>query len=84
MIGYSKKNREIIRETAFDNKKKKPRLKFNPRLALTGFRTTGPWGIHKKDVFSVSGTGGSEKKIRDSATVLPIRVEPNGLSYQGY
>ena len=42
MIGYSKKNVEIIRESAFNEKKKKPRLKFNPRSALTGVRTTGP------------------------------------------
>ena len=27
---------------AFDNKKKKPGLKFNPSLALTGVQTTGP------------------------------------------
>ena len=30
---------KIIQETAFDNKKKKP------RLALTGVRTTGPWRL---------------------------------------
>ena len=34
---------KIIRESAFDEKKKKPGLKFNHRLALTGFRTTGAW-----------------------------------------
>ena len=35
---------KINRESAFDKKKKKkkPGLKFNPRLALTGVRTTGP------------------------------------------
>ena len=43
MIGYAKKIIEkIIRESAIDKKKKKPRLKFNPGLALTGVRTTGP------------------------------------------
>ena len=41
MIGYSKRIEKIIRESAFDEKKKKPGLKFNPRLALTGLRTTG-------------------------------------------
>ena len=41
MIGYSKRMEKIIRESAFDEKKKKPRLKFNPRLASTGLRTTG-------------------------------------------
>ena len=45
MIGYSKKNKEIIRESAFDSKKKKPGLKFNLRLALTGVRTTGLWYV---------------------------------------
>ena len=34
---------KIIRESAFDKKKKKLGLKFNPRLAVTGIRTTGPW-----------------------------------------
>ena len=29
-----------MRWSAFDKKKKKPRLKFNPGLALTGVRTT--------------------------------------------
>ena len=43
MIGYSKRIEKIIRENAFDEKKKKPVLKFNPRLALTGLRTTGAW-----------------------------------------
>ena len=41
MIGYSTRIEKIIRESAFDEKKKKPGLKFNPRLALTGLRTTG-------------------------------------------
>ena len=38
-----KRIKKIIRESAFDSKKKKPGLKFNLRLALTGVRTTGPW-----------------------------------------
>jgi len=42
MIGYAKKIEKIIRESAFDKKKKKPGLKFNPGLALTRVRTTGP------------------------------------------
>ena len=32
MIGYAKKIEKIIRESAFDKKKKKPGLKFNPWL----------------------------------------------------
>ena len=43
MIGYAKKIEKIIQESAFDKMKKKPGLKFNPGLALTGVRTTGPW-----------------------------------------
>ena len=37
-----KRIEKIIRKSAFDKKIKKPRLKFNPGLALTGVRTTGP------------------------------------------
>ena len=45
MTGYSKKNRiKSIQERAFDEKKK-PWLKFNPRFALTGLRTTGPRAV---------------------------------------
>ena len=39
MIGYSKKNREIVRENAFKEKKKRPWSKFNPGLALIRLRT---------------------------------------------
>ena len=41
MIGYAKKIEKITRGSAFDKKKNKPGLKFNPGLALTGVRTTG-------------------------------------------
>ena len=37
-----KRIEKIIRENASEQKKKKPRIKFNPGLALTGLRTTGP------------------------------------------
>ena len=40
-----KRIEKIIREKAFDENKKKPGLKFNPRLAVTGVRTTGPWMV---------------------------------------
>ena len=40
MIGYAKKIEKIIRGSAFDKKKNKPGLKFNPGLALTGVPTT--------------------------------------------
>ena len=42
MIGYSKRIEKIIRESAFDNNKKKAGLKFNTGLVLIGVRTTGP------------------------------------------
>jgi len=48
MIGYSKRREKIIRESAYDKKKKKPGLKFNPGLVLTGVRTTGPWFTNYK------------------------------------
>ena len=32
-------------ENALEQKKKEPRLKFNPGLALIGLRTTGSWGL---------------------------------------
>ena len=47
MIGYPKKTRETIPESAFDKKKKKPGLKFNPGLALTGVRTTGSQALNQ-------------------------------------
>ena len=43
MIGYSKRIEKIIRESAFDNMKKKPGLIFNPKLALSGVRTIVRW-----------------------------------------
>ena len=43
MIGCSKKNRENYQpENAFEQKKKKPRIKFNPGLAIIGLWITGP------------------------------------------
>ena len=51
MIGYAKKIEKIIQESAFDKMKKKPGLKFNPGLALTGVRTTGPWRLMRLPYF---------------------------------
>ena len=45
-----KRIEKIIPESAFDNKKKKPGLKSNPRLALTGVQTTGPRRTQVKKV----------------------------------
>ena len=41
MIDSPKGKEKIIRETAFEKKKKEPGLKFDPGLALIGPRTTG-------------------------------------------
>ena len=40
-----KRIEKIILKNAFQQKKKKLGLKFNPGLALTGFRTTGPRNV---------------------------------------
>ena len=49
MIGDALKRREkVIQENAFEQKKKKNRLQFNPGLALSGLRTTGPEGSVKR------------------------------------
>ena len=50
MIGYAKKIEKIIQESAFDKMKKKPGLKFNPGLALTGVRTTSPGPRNRPDL----------------------------------
>ena len=47
MIGYSKRNRKNIEENAFERKKKKPRIKFNP----IAFEQLGP-GVQVTWVFS--------------------------------
>ena len=46
-----KTTKKIIRESAFDSKKKKPGLKFNLRLALTCIRKTGPRASHIKRAY---------------------------------
>ena len=49
MIGYSKKNRENYPGVLLTKRKQKPALKFNPALAITGVRTTGPrWECSKQ------------------------------------
>ena len=42
MIGSSKKTKKIIRENAFEHKKKKLGLNLTPGEGLIGLRTTGP------------------------------------------
>ena len=43
-----KRIEKIIRQNAFDKKKKKPGLKSNPRLALIGLRATWALGAGQK------------------------------------
>jgi len=53
LIECSKNNRENYPGKSFEQKKKKPRLKFNPGLVLIGLRTTGPWNLKEKYFYSV-------------------------------
>ena len=46
-----KKIQKIIRENAFNKKKKKPGLKFNPASALTRVQTTGLRTIPRENIF---------------------------------
>ena len=59
MIGSSKNRTEIIRENAFEHKKKKPELNLTPGYALISLQTTGPcWiVIYPMDLSNVWTTG---------------------------
>ena len=46
-----KRIEKIIRQNAFEQKKKKPRLRLNPGLVLISLQTTGPWSCDKDKVF---------------------------------
>lgn len=48
-----KRIEKIIPENAFEQKKKKPGLKFNPGLVRIGLRTTGPWNLKENYFYSV-------------------------------
>ena len=52
---------KIVRENAFDEKKERPGLKFNPGFALIGLRTTAP-GCPAK--VQRKRRGGSKRKKR--------------------
>ena len=54
MIGYYKKIEKIIRESAFDKKKRNPGLKFNPELALT--RLSNNWALISNQFLLVSAS----------------------------
>ena len=59
MIGSSKNRTEIIRENAFEHKKKKPGLNLTPGYSLISLQTTGPcWiVIYPMDLSNVWTTG---------------------------
>ena len=59
MIGSTKNRTEIIRENAFEHKKKKPGLNLTPGYALISLQTTGPcWiVIYPMDLSNVWTTG---------------------------
>ena len=63
-----KRIEKTIWESAFEEKKEKPRLKFNPVLLLIVLRTTGPRGIYQG--FFVPGEG----KIHDFVLSSKERV----------
>ena len=44
-LDTAKRIERIIKENAFDEKKKKSGLKLNPALAPTGFEKLGPKGV---------------------------------------
>ena len=45
---------KTVRENAFDEKKKRPWLKFNPGLALIGLRTTEPSRLDFPTILKIS------------------------------
>ena len=47
---------KITRDSGFDEKKKKPGLKFNPGSVLTGVQTTGPCSLLPMIVAGVHAT----------------------------
>ena len=57
------------------NKRKKPRLKFIPGLALIGLRTTGPWGLTSRGSY-IQGSYSQE-------VLHPGVLQPGGLTSRG-
>ena len=49
-----KRIEKIIWKNAFEQKKKKPRLKFNHWSALIGLRITGPWRVMNINSYNMS------------------------------
>ena len=80
-----KRIEKIVRENAFDEKKKRPGLKFNPGLALIGLRTPGPWA---SDISRGRGPAKFPKKReipRNSPEILPNTCRQNIFNtYLGY
>ena len=53
MIGWSKNSKKNNPRKCFQQKKKKPALKFNPGQLLISLPTAGPWGV--KPAFQFAG-----------------------------
>ena len=62
-----KRIEKVVRENAFDEKKERPGLKFNPGFALIGLRTTAP-GCPAKVQRKRRGGGGRGSKRKKRAT----------------
>ena len=60
-----KRIEKIIRKNAFEPKKNKPRLKFNPGLALIAFEQLGPEDLETFDVETETGITESQEAIDD-------------------
>ena len=71
-----KNNREIIRENAFEQKKKKP------GLALLGLRTTGPWGLDGIRPWTVKFPMRSRVQKRHARSYLRISFRQSALNTQ--
>ena len=83
-----KRIEKIIRESAFDNKKKEAGLKFNPGLVLTGVRITGPWTDNASSsllVFSHDVTAAIlVSQNNEMAAMLVSQTNPVGVELFSY
>ena len=81
-----KKIEKIIRESAFDEKKKKRGLKFSPGLALTGVQTTGPRVLQpfqeKLKTILIQNFGGQIGCIMGNVEVAYVPILKKVLSFK--
>ena len=77
---------KIIRESAFDEKKKKRGLKFNPGLAQTGVRRTGPSVLQpsqeKLKTILIQNYGGQIRCIMRNVEVAYMPILKKVLSFK--